>query len=100
MKILVVEDELKTSKFLKKGLSEAGYVVDVAADGLEGLYLDRASPLEVEIGDRLQGTVGAGREGENKQDEQDRAQSEGQLMQGAEHGCFPVLMFLGRRAGF
>jgi len=39
MKILVVEDEVKTSKFLKKGLSEAGYVVDVAADGLEGLYV-------------------------------------------------------------
>jgi DNA-binding response OmpR family regulator len=27
MKILVVEDEAKTSKFLKTGLSEAGYVV-------------------------------------------------------------------------
>ena len=39
MKILIVEDEAKTAKFLKKGLSEAGYVVDVAADGLEGLHL-------------------------------------------------------------
>ena len=39
MKILVIEDEVKTAKFLKKGLSEAGYVVDVAADGLEGLHL-------------------------------------------------------------
>jgi two-component system, OmpR family, copper resistance phosphate regulon response regulator CusR len=39
MKILVIEDELKTAKFLKKGLSEAGYVVDVAANGLEGLHL-------------------------------------------------------------
>jgi two-component system, OmpR family, copper resistance phosphate regulon response regulator CusR len=39
MKILVVEDEAKTAKFLKKGLSEAGYVVDVAGDGLEGLHL-------------------------------------------------------------
>jgi two-component system copper resistance phosphate regulon response regulator CusR len=39
MKILVVEDEVKTAKFLKKGLSEAGYVVDVAAQGLEGLHL-------------------------------------------------------------
>jgi two-component system, OmpR family, copper resistance phosphate regulon response regulator CusR len=39
MKILVVEDEAKTAKFLKKGLNEAGYVVDVAADGLEGLHL-------------------------------------------------------------
>ncbi len=39
MKILIIEDEAKTAKFLKKGLSEAGYVADVAADGLEGLHL-------------------------------------------------------------
>ena len=39
MKILVIEDEIKTAKFLKKGLSEAGFVVDVASDGLEGLHL-------------------------------------------------------------
>src|SRR5271155_1626607 len=39
MKILVIEDEFKTAKFLKKGLSEAGYVVDVAANGLQGLHL-------------------------------------------------------------
>ncbi len=39
MKILVIEDESKTARFLKKGLSEAGFVVDVASDGLEGLHL-------------------------------------------------------------
>ncbi|HXZ40246.1 MAG TPA: heavy metal response regulator transcription factor [Terriglobales bacterium] len=39
MKILVIEDESKTAKFLKKGLSEVGFVVDVAGDGLEGLHL-------------------------------------------------------------
>ncbi len=39
MKILVIEDEAKTAKFLMKGLGEAGYIVDVAADGLEGLHL-------------------------------------------------------------
>jgi two-component system copper resistance phosphate regulon response regulator CusR len=39
MKILIVEDETKTAKFLKKGLSEAGYVVDVAEDGLQGLHM-------------------------------------------------------------
>jgi two-component system, OmpR family, copper resistance phosphate regulon response regulator CusR len=47
MKILVVEDEAKTAKFLKKGLSEAGYVVDVAADGLEGLHL--ASEVDFDL---------------------------------------------------
>src|SRR6201986_90290 len=39
MKVLIVEDEIKTAKFLKKGLNEAGFVVDVARDGLEGLHL-------------------------------------------------------------
>jgi two-component system, OmpR family, copper resistance phosphate regulon response regulator CusR len=39
MKILVIEDEPKTAKFLKKGLSEAGFVVDVAEDGADGLNL-------------------------------------------------------------
>ena len=39
MKILVIEDEAKTAKFLKKGLEEAGFVVDVAVDGLNGLHL-------------------------------------------------------------
>jgi two-component system copper resistance phosphate regulon response regulator CusR len=38
MRILVVEDEGKTAKFLRKGLSEAGFVVDLAGNGLEGLH--------------------------------------------------------------
>ncbi len=36
MKLLVVEDEPKTAAYLRKGLSEAGFGVDVAADGEEG----------------------------------------------------------------
>ena len=39
MRILVVDDEAKTTKFLKKGLGEAGFVVDVATNGLDGLQL-------------------------------------------------------------
>ncbi len=39
MRILVIEDEAKTAKFLKKGLGEAGFVVDVAGDGWDGLHL-------------------------------------------------------------
>ena len=39
MRLLVVEDEAKTAKFLKKGLGEAGFVVDVAMSGLDGLNL-------------------------------------------------------------
>jgi two-component system copper resistance phosphate regulon response regulator CusR len=39
MRVLVIGDEAKTAKFLKKGLSESGFVVDVAADGQDGLEL-------------------------------------------------------------
>ncbi len=39
MKILIVEDELKTGDYLRQGLSEAGHVVDLARDGLDGLHL-------------------------------------------------------------
>jgi two-component system, OmpR family, copper resistance phosphate regulon response regulator CusR len=39
MRILVVEDEPKAAEFLRKGLVEAGFVVDVASDGVEGQFL-------------------------------------------------------------
>lgn len=39
MKILIVEDEIKTGAYLTKGLSEAGFIVDCAHDGADGLHL-------------------------------------------------------------
>ncbi|MCK9215650.1 MAG: heavy metal response regulator transcription factor [Rhodoferax sp.] len=39
MKILIVEDELKTGDYLKQGLTEAGFTVDLARDGVDGLHL-------------------------------------------------------------
>ena len=39
MRLLVIEDELKLADYLHKGLSENGYVVDVARDGIEGRHL-------------------------------------------------------------
>jgi heavy metal response regulator len=39
VRILVVEDEKKVASFIKKGLEEEGYAVDVAADGEEGLMM-------------------------------------------------------------
>jgi two-component system copper resistance phosphate regulon response regulator CusR len=39
MKILIVEDERKTGDYLKQGLSEAGFVADLARDGVDGLHL-------------------------------------------------------------
>ena len=39
MKLLVVEDELKLAGYLHKGLTEEGYVVDLAHTGVDGLHL-------------------------------------------------------------
>ena len=38
MKILVVEDEIKAGDYLKQGLSEAGFMVDIARNGVDGLH--------------------------------------------------------------
>ena len=39
MRILVIEDEAKLADYVRRGLSESGYTVDVASDGIEGRYL-------------------------------------------------------------
>ena len=39
MKILIVEDEQKTGDYLLQGLSEAGFVAELARDGVDGLHL-------------------------------------------------------------
>jgi two-component system copper resistance phosphate regulon response regulator CusR len=39
MKILIVEDEPKMGDYLKQGLTEAGFVVDLVRDGIDGLHL-------------------------------------------------------------
>jgi two-component system copper resistance phosphate regulon response regulator CusR len=49
MKILIVEDEPKTGDYLMQGLTEAGFVVDLARDGWEGLELAKAGHYEVAI---------------------------------------------------
>jgi heavy metal response regulator len=38
LRILIVEDDKKVAGFIKKGLEEETYAVDVAVDGEEGLY--------------------------------------------------------------
>ncbi|MBX9871562.1 MAG: heavy metal response regulator transcription factor [Burkholderiaceae bacterium] len=38
MKILIVEDEHKTGEYLRQGLREAGFVVDLSRDGTDGLH--------------------------------------------------------------
>ncbi len=39
MRLLVIEDEKKVARFIKKGLEEEGYAVDLAFDGEEGLAM-------------------------------------------------------------
>ncbi|MBZ1350605.1 heavy metal response regulator transcription factor [Alcaligenaceae bacterium LF4-65] len=39
MKILIVEDEPKTGEYLRQGLRESGFTVDLVQDGLDGLHL-------------------------------------------------------------
>jgi len=49
MKLLVVEDEHKVASFLKRGLEEAGHVVDVAHAGADGEYLALLNNYDVMI---------------------------------------------------
>lgn len=49
MKILIVEDEVKTGAYLRKGLSENGYVVDLADDGQLGLELATTDTYDIVI---------------------------------------------------
>lgn len=47
MKILVVEDERKTAAFLKKGLEENGFAIDIATDGETGVSLIQQSEYDL-----------------------------------------------------
>jgi two-component system OmpR family response regulator len=49
MRILLVEDEAELQRLLKKALADAGYVVDVAADGEEGHFLGDTEPYDAVI---------------------------------------------------
>ncbi|MDH1701560.1 heavy metal response regulator transcription factor [Comamonas terrigena] len=39
MRLLLIEDEAKLGEYLRKGLAEEGYTVDVAVNGIDGLHL-------------------------------------------------------------
>ncbi len=49
MRILVVEDERKLANFIKRGLKEQGYAVDVAFNGTDGLFQAKEVPYDVII---------------------------------------------------
>lgn len=53
MRLLLIEDDLKIASFISKGLKEAGFAVDHAADGVEGLHLAVSEPYDVAIIDLM-----------------------------------------------
>ncbi|GBD44837.1 Transcriptional regulatory protein CusR [bacterium HR40] len=53
MRILVIEDDREAASFMAKGLRESGHVVDVAADGREGLVAAQTGDYDVLVVDRM-----------------------------------------------
>ena len=53
MRILVIEDEHKLAEYLRNGLTEAGFVVDVAHNGVDGLHLALEGSYDAIVLDRM-----------------------------------------------
>jgi two-component system OmpR family response regulator len=53
MKLLLVEDNERMSRFVTKGLHEAGHAVDHAVNGRDGMFLAASEPYDVIIMDRM-----------------------------------------------
>src|SRR5579863_829936 len=53
MKVLVIEDERKTAAYLKRGLEENGFIVDVADNGEDGTHFAQTQLYELIILDVL-----------------------------------------------
>ena len=51
MRVLLIEDDLKTAAFISKGLKEAGFAVDHVTDGESGLQMASAEPYDAAIVD-------------------------------------------------
>ncbi|MDJ0956717.1 MAG: response regulator transcription factor [Arenicellales bacterium] len=53
MRILIIEDDMETASYIKKGLEEAGHVVDHAYEGKEGLLLATTEEYDALVIDRM-----------------------------------------------
>jgi len=53
MKVLLVEDNPQVSQFVRKGLTEAGHVVDHADNGRDGLFMATTESYDAMILDRM-----------------------------------------------
>lgn len=59
MRVLVIEDEARTAEYLQKGLTESGFVVDIATTGSDGIHMSDETAYDVIILDvMLPGTDG------------------------------------------
>ena len=46
MRVLVIEDSAKMASLLRRGRTEEGYAVDVAANGVDGVWLATEQPFD------------------------------------------------------
>src|SRR5690348_4572534 len=53
MKLLVIEDDREAAAYVVKGLTESGYVVDLAHEGRDGLFLASSGTYDALIVDRM-----------------------------------------------
>ena len=53
MRILLIEDDPETSRFIRKGLEEAGHVLDLAGDGRQGLLVALDAEHDAVVVDRM-----------------------------------------------
>jgi two-component system OmpR family response regulator len=53
MKLLLVEDNERVARFVKKGLAEAGHTVDHADNGRDGMFFAASEPYDAIIMDRM-----------------------------------------------
>ncbi len=53
MRLLLVEDDIKIAQFVVNGLREAGFAVDHATDGEDGLHLALTEPYDLAIVDLM-----------------------------------------------
>jgi two-component system copper resistance phosphate regulon response regulator CusR len=53
MKLLIVEDEVKTAEYLQKGLAEQGCTIDVANNGVDGQHLALAHDYDIIVLDAM-----------------------------------------------
>jgi two-component system, OmpR family, response regulator len=53
MRILMIEDDTSTAAYVRRGLSEAGHVCDILADGSDGLFQATRETYDVIVADRM-----------------------------------------------